>query len=62
MANIIIEGKIMEQVPNFNYVGNLGQETSLLIKMCLNETYNSVRIGCLSDKFTVQNGLKQGDA
>jgi hypothetical protein len=51
MANIVIEGKIMEQVPNFNYVGNLGQETSWLIKMCLNETYNRVRIGCLSDKF-----------
>jgi hypothetical protein len=34
-----------------------------LIKMCLNETYSRVRIGkCLSDKFTIQNGLKQGDA
>jgi hypothetical protein len=34
-----------------------------LIKMCLNETYSRVRIGKnLSDKFTVQNGLKQGDA
>jgi hypothetical protein len=33
-----------------------------LIKMCLNETYSRVRIGRnLSDKFTVQNGLKQGD-
>jgi hypothetical protein len=31
--------------------------------MCLNETYCRVRIGKnLSDKFTVQNGLKQGDA
>jgi hypothetical protein len=31
--------------------------------MCLNETYSRVRIGKnLSDKFTVQNGLKQGDA
>jgi hypothetical protein len=30
-----------------------------LIKVCLNETYNRVRIGeNLSDKFTVQNGLK----
>jgi hypothetical protein len=29
----------------------------------LNETYSRVRIGKnLSDKFTVQNGLKQGDA
>jgi hypothetical protein len=34
-----------------------------LIKMCLNETYNIVHIGKnLSDKFTVQNGLKQEDA
>jgi hypothetical protein len=31
--------------------------------MCLNETYSRVRIvKNLSDKFTVQNGLKQGDA
>jgi hypothetical protein len=31
--------------------------------MCLNVTYNRVRVGKnLSDKFTVQNGLKQGDA
>jgi hypothetical protein len=34
-----------------------------IIKMCLNETYSRVRIGKnLSDKFTVENGLKQGDA
>jgi sorting nexin-29 len=34
-----------------------------LIKMCLNETYSRVRIGKnLSDKFTIKNGLKQGDA
>jgi hypothetical protein len=34
-----------------------------LIKLCLNETYSRVRIGKnLSDKFTVENGLKQGDA
>jgi hypothetical protein len=34
-----------------------------LIKMCLNETYSTVRI-CKyqSDKFPIQNGLKQGDA
>jgi hypothetical protein len=32
------------------------------IKMCLNETYSRVRIGkYLPDKFTSQNGLKQGD-
>jgi hypothetical protein len=34
-----------------------------LIKMCVNETDSRVRIGKnLSDKFTVQNGLKQEDA
>jgi hypothetical protein len=34
-----------------------------LIKMCLNETYSTVHIGKFqSDKFPIQNGLKQGDA
>jgi hypothetical protein len=34
-----------------------------LIKMCLNETYSKVRVGkLLSDKFPIQNRLKQGDA
>jgi hypothetical protein len=34
-----------------------------LIKMCLNETYIKVRIGkYLCDTFSIQNGLKQGDA
>jgi hypothetical protein len=34
-----------------------------LIKMCLNETYSKVLIGKqLFDSFTIQNGLKQGDA
>jgi hypothetical protein len=33
-----------------------------LIKMCLNETYSKVRVGKhLSDKFPIQNCLKQGD-
>jgi hypothetical protein len=33
-----------------------------LIKMCLNETYNRVCISKnLSEKFTIHNGLKQGD-
>jgi retron-type reverse transcriptase len=31
--------------------------------MCLNETYSRVGIGKnLSEKFTIENGLKQGDA
>jgi hypothetical protein len=34
-----------------------------LIKMYLNETYSTVRMGKYqSDKFPIQNGLKQGDA
>jgi hypothetical protein len=34
-----------------------------LIKMCLNETYSKVRIGKhFSDRFPIQNGLKQGSA
>jgi hypothetical protein len=34
-----------------------------LIKMCLNETYSKVCVDILlSDKFPIQNGLKQGDA
>jgi hypothetical protein len=34
-----------------------------LIEMCLNETYSTVRIGKYqTDKFPIQNGLKQGDA
>jgi hypothetical protein len=34
-----------------------------LIKMCLNETSNKVRLcKLLSAKFPIQNGLKQGDA
>jgi hypothetical protein len=34
-----------------------------LIKMCLNETYSKVLIGKhLSDKFSIQNDLKRGDA
>jgi retron-type reverse transcriptase len=36
---------------------------SLLIKVCLNETYNKVRIRKhLSDSSFTQNGLKQGGA
>jgi hypothetical protein len=34
-----------------------------LIKMCLNETYSKVCVGkFLSDRFPIQNGLKQGVA
>jgi hypothetical protein len=34
-----------------------------IIKMCLNETYSKFRVGKhLSDKFPIENGMKQGDA
>jgi hypothetical protein len=34
-----------------------------IIQICLNETYSTVREGKnLSDKFPIQNGLKEGDA
>jgi hypothetical protein len=34
-----------------------------LSKTCLNEIYSKVRAGkLLSDKFPIQNGMKQGDA
>jgi sorting nexin-29 len=49
----------------YNILADFGIPRKLdwLIKMCLNETNSRVRIGKnLSDKFTVQNGLKQGDA
>jgi hypothetical protein len=49
----------------YNILNEFGIPRKLvgLIKMCLNETYSRVLIGKnLSDKFTVQDGLKQGDA
>jgi hypothetical protein len=50
LYNILLEFGIPEKVVR-------------LIKMCLNETYSKVRVGkLLSDKFPIQNGLKQGDA
>jgi hypothetical protein len=51
--------------PLYNILIEFGIPRKLvgLIKMCLNETYIIVRIGKnLSDKFTIENGLKQGDA
>jgi hypothetical protein len=49
----------------YNILIEFGKPRKLvwLIKMCLNETYNRVHIGNnLSDKFTIENGVKQGDA
>jgi hypothetical protein len=34
-----------------------------LIKVCLNEIYSKIRVDKhMSDKFPIQNGLKQGDS
>jgi hypothetical protein len=50
LYNILIEFGIPRKLVGLN-------------KMCLNETYSRVRTGKnLSYKFTVKNGLKQGDA
>jgi hypothetical protein len=49
----------------YNILLELGVPKKLvrLIKICLNEAYNKVHVGkLLSDKFPIQNGLKQGDA
>jgi hypothetical protein len=49
----------------YNILIEFGILTKLvrLIKMCLNETYNTVRISKhLSDSFPKQKGIKQGDA
>jgi hypothetical protein len=53
----------MEELYNILAESGTPREPVGLIKMCLNETYSTVRIGKnLSDKFPIQNGLKQGDA
>jgi hypothetical protein len=50
LYNILIEFGIPSELVGLN-------------QMCLNENYSTVRIGKYqSDKFTVQKGLKQGDA
>jgi hypothetical protein len=41
----------------------ISRKQAELIKMCLNETYSTMRIGKYqSDKFLIQNGLTQRDA
>jgi hypothetical protein len=42
---------------------SIPKKLARLIKMCLTETYNRVRVGKnLSKTFPIRNGLKQGDA
>jgi hypothetical protein len=48
----------------YNILSEFGIPRKLvgLIEMCLNETYSTVHIGKnLSDRFPIQNGLKQED-
>jgi hypothetical protein len=52
-----------EVLYNFLLEFGIPKKPVRLIKMCLNETFSKVHIGkLLSDKFPIQNGLKQGDA
>ena len=49
----------------YNILSELGIPMKLvrLMKMCLPETYSTVRVGKnLSDMFPIRNGLKQGGA
>ena len=54
-------GRFGVLIKNFVYL--VGPKKLIrLIKMCLTETYNTVRVGKnLSDMFPIRNGLKQGD-
>jgi hypothetical protein len=52
-----------EVLYNILFQSDIPKKLVRLIKMCLNETCSKVRVGkLLSDKFPIQNGLKQGDA
>jgi hypothetical protein len=52
-----------EVLYNIVFECGLPKQLVRLIEMCLNETYSKVCVGKLfSDKFPIQNGLKQGDA
>jgi hypothetical protein len=53
---------ILQDVYNILLEFGISKKLVRLIEMCLNETYIKNRIGkLLSDKFTIKNGLKQGD-
>jgi hypothetical protein len=52
-----------EVLYNILIVFEIPRKLAELIKMCLNETYSTAHISKnLSDKFPIQNSLKQGDA
>jgi len=47
----------------YTYIFGVPKKLVRLIKICLTETYSTVRVGKnLSDIFPIRNGLKQGDA
>ena len=52
----------MEALYNILIKFGIAMKLVRLIKLCLNEIYSRVRVGkCLSDMFSIRNGLKQGD-
>jgi hypothetical protein len=51
-----------EVLYNILIESDIRMELVMLVKMCLNETYSTVRVGKhLSDTFPIKNGFKQGD-
>jgi hypothetical protein len=57
------EGEGYHTADNFLLEFHIPKKLFRLIKMCLNEAYSKVPLGkYLSDTFSIQNGLKQGDA
>jgi hypothetical protein len=51
-----------EVLYNISIEFGVSMKLARLVKMCLNETYSEAPTGKhLSDSFTIQNGLKQGD-
>jgi hypothetical protein len=52
-----------EEINNIHIQFGIPNNLDGLIKMCLNENYSTVPIGKYqSDKFPIQNGLREGDA
>ena len=53
----------MEVLYNILIAFDIPMKLVKLIKMCLTEMYNRVRVGKnLSDMFPIRNGLRRGDA
>jgi hypothetical protein len=62
---VSLKSKSVKRKVLYNILLEFGipKKLARLIKMCLNEIYSKFHVGkLLSDKFPIQNGLKQGDA